>query len=79
MHAEVYVPYNFQHISTNHSGVSFYYFLSPKLRENIIKELIIRSQFLSNSVNNEMTKEICTIIVFIDSFHYFSDNTCLFN
>uniref|UniRef100_A0AAF5PLB2 BTB domain-containing protein n=1 Tax=Wuchereria bancrofti TaxID=6293 RepID=A0AAF5PLB2_WUCBA len=39
------------------------YNYDPKLRENLIKELMIRSQFLSSSVNNELTKEICSIIV----------------
>ncbi|KAL3990477.1 hypothetical protein ACH3XW_31945 [Acanthocheilonema viteae] len=39
------------------------YNYDSKLRENLINELMNRSQFLNNSVNNEMTKEICTIIV----------------
>ncbi|VDN81320.1 unnamed protein product [Brugia pahangi] len=39
------------------------YNYDPKLRENLIKELMNRSQFLNNSVNNELTKEICSIIV----------------
>ncbi|VDO07108.1 Uncharacterized protein BM_BM10304 [Brugia malayi] len=39
------------------------YNYDSKLRENLIKELMNRSQFLNNSVNNELTKEICSIIV----------------
>uniref|UniRef100_A0A0R3RLY4 BTB domain-containing protein n=1 Tax=Elaeophora elaphi TaxID=1147741 RepID=A0A0R3RLY4_9BILA len=39
------------------------YNYDSKLRENLINELMNRSQFLDNSVNNEMTKEICTIII----------------
>ncbi|EFO24261.2 hypothetical protein LOAG_04221 [Loa loa] len=39
------------------------YNYDSKLRENLTKELMIRSQFLNGSVNNEMTKDICNIII----------------
>ncbi|VDK75540.1 unnamed protein product [Litomosoides sigmodontis] len=48
------------------------YNYDSKLRENLINELMRRSQFVNNSGNSEVTREICSIIVAHSSQHSFT-------